>query len=72
MVLWVAFMVVMFLLVFEWERTDKLRARAERAEHERDAALASTTEMLTLPSGAKVEVFSWPAPTPAGRHPEWN
>jgi hypothetical protein len=55
MVPWVMLAVVSCLLIFSWEREDKAKARAERAESE-----LARSDVVRLPSGASVEVFAWP------------
>lgn len=79
MILWISLGVTMTLLFLAWERSDRVEARAEQLQRERDelaAALlerisADLTQRLRLPSGREVEVYEWPTST-AGYHPEMN
>lgn len=57
---WLAIMALTCLVLHAWEREEHERMRAERAERERDSLLWGP-EMVTLKSGARVEVFAWPA-----------
>jgi hypothetical protein len=67
---WVVLAVLACLLIYGWEREEKLLQRAERAEREvvRLHRLAwPSAETMMLPSGARVEVFAWPEKVIAGR-----